>query len=274
MILTNSPGPVRETIQIDSRDPLAIGPKERDLIPVNALTVNKSGIFHGSVLKSLAVHKAVHRVGLTEVKRIRHGDVSTVAKKAIFLEIVLKKENSGPIDLREAAMGAARKVTHRGTALSQIKTDRAGIIGTEMTLKMETITGLGAHSLTGMVAVDGMADTIEMARGEMNKVMTSRAGLGLKGGIGLVIATIRVGLTGLKGASSAARKATLLENVKEKVARAIKVGLDHVRTGEGLMVVMPPVMAIGAGGNRAPMEAVLPGAAKQMLDGESTVLLE
>ncbi len=253
---------------------MAIGPKERALIPVNALTASKPGIFLGSVLKSLAVHKAVHRAVLTEVKKIRHGDVSTVAKKAIFLEIVLKKENSGLIGLREAAMGAARKVTHRGTALSQIKTDRAGIIGTEMTLKMGTITGLGAHSLIGMVAVEGMVDTIEMARGEMIKVMTSRAGLGLKGGTGLVIATIRVGLTGLKDASSAARKATLLESVKEKVARAIKVGLDRVRTGEGVMVAMLSVMAIGAGGNRAPVEAVLPGAARQMLDGESTVLLD
>jgi len=169
----------------------------------------------------------------------------------------------------------ARKVIHLGTALSsQIKIGSEGIIGTEMTLKMETITGLGALSLTEMVDVQGMADTIEMALEEMNKIIISKADLDLKGGTGLVIVTIKVGLKGQKAALSVARKATLHENVKEKVARVIKVVLDHVKTGEGVMVVKLPVMALGTGENRAPVEAVLPGAAKQMLDGESTVLLE
>lgn len=100
MILINSNIPVRKIIKIDQRDPLVvIGPKERDLILVNALIASKAVIFQDPVHKSLAVHLMVNPVVLTEVKRIRQGVVLIVAKMVIFQEIVPKKENSEMIDL-------------------------------------------------------------------------------------------------------------------------------------------------------------------------------
>jgi hypothetical protein len=251
------------------------GPSEPDLTPANALIANKPVTFLDSVPRNLVAHKEVHRV-VTKGKKIRHSlvDVLTVARKATSPEIVQRKGNRGLIGLLEAATGAARKVTHLGTAQNRIKTDHAGITEIEMILKMVTIVGLVSLFLIEMVVVD----TTEMIEGEnlirVIKGLTNRGGLDMSE-IGLVIAMIRVDLKGLRGVSSAARKATLPVSAKARetlVTRVIK-DLDLDMKEKMMMAVMPE-MARGADISRAEVEEVMLAGARLRLGGESTVLLD